>query len=238
MTAAAPEAHIGRTVREMLPQLADTVEPLHRTVLETGEPMLDVELSGVIPGARGASGHWLSSFYPVRGPDGAVLGVGVVVVDITEQKRTEDELRSARQELTDQLADLTKLLQLSGRLSASLELQPVLDEVLDAVVQLQNADMGVLRLYDAERDELYAAAVVGLPDEYIGKLGRVPARAGVWGKAFAERRPFVTQDVETDPDFADFRDAARTAGRAVRVVVDADAVDAVVVLLWTMAGNG
>src|SRR5207253_10428342 len=138
------------------------------------------EITGAVTGNRGFRGHWLSSYYPVRASGGTILGVGVVVVDITEQKRTEGELRSAREELTAQIADLTKLLQLSGRLSASLELQPVLDEVLDAVVQLQNADMGVLRLYDAERDELYAAAVVGLPDEYIGKLGRVPARAGVW----------------------------------------------------------
>jgi PAS domain S-box-containing protein len=212
MTAAAPEAHIGRTVRDMVPTLADSVEPLHRQVLETGEPVLDVEISGVIPGGRGTRGHWLSSYYPVRAPDGSILGVGVVVVDITEQKRTEGELRVARQELTDQLADLTKLLQLSGRLSASLELQPVLEEVLAAVVELQNAEMGVLRLYDPEREDLWIAASMGMPEEYLTTLNRVSARGGVWGRAFAERRPFVSADVDTDPTFENYRDAARRGG--------------------------
>src|SRR5207249_5612869 len=111
-----PAAHIGRTVREMLPTLADRIEPVHRKVLETGEPVLDVELAGR-PGAVEFEGHWLSSYYPVRSSDGTVIGVGVVVVDITEQKRTEDQLRTAREELTEQLRDLTKLLQLAGRLT-------------------------------------------------------------------------------------------------------------------------
>ena len=38
--------HIGRTLREIIPQLADQVERWYRKVLETGEPVTDVEVNG------------------------------------------------------------------------------------------------------------------------------------------------------------------------------------------------
>jgi len=212
MTAATAEAHLGRTVREMLPDLADIVEPLYRQVLETGKPVLDVEVTGETPARPGLKGAWVSSYYPVRGPRGDVTGVGDVVADISERKNTEDELRTVRAELTDQLEDLTKLLQLSGRLSTSLELQPVLEEVLTSVISVQGADAGVLRLYEPETDELVAAAHFGVGEDYLRALGRVPARAGVWGRAFADRRPFISEDVGTDPAFDGFSEPVRAGG--------------------------
>ena len=33
------EEHLGRTVREVLPGLADLIEPRYRRVIETGEPV-------------------------------------------------------------------------------------------------------------------------------------------------------------------------------------------------------
>jgi PAS domain S-box-containing protein len=38
-------------------------------------------------------GHWLASYYPVRTRDGRILGVGVVVIDVTEQRQA-DEVRA------------------------------------------------------------------------------------------------------------------------------------------------
>src|SRR5207245_4611930 len=99
-----------------------------------------------------------------------------------------------------------------SRLAANLELQPVLEEVLAALIELQGADAGVLRLHDPETDELYVVASEGMSEEYLAELGRVPARAGAWGRAFAKRRPCVSEDVETDPELAGFREAGRLAG--------------------------
>jgi GAF domain-containing protein len=133
-------------------------------------------------------------------------------MDITDQKETEEALRSTQEELTRQLEDVTRLLQLSARLSANLELKPVLEEVLVAVTSLQSADMGVLRLHDPETDELYVVASMGLPDEYVQAIERVPANVGVWGASFAERRPIIVEDVETDPVFEGFRKVALEVG--------------------------
>jgi PAS domain S-box-containing protein len=83
---------LGRTVREVLPELASTVEPLYRHVLDTGEPLLDLEVSGTTPGLGGSQGHWLVSYYPVWNRGGQVFMVGSVVVDITDRKRAEERM--------------------------------------------------------------------------------------------------------------------------------------------------
>ncbi|AKJ06719.1 PAS domain S-box-containing protein [Archangium gephyra] len=83
---------LGRTVREVIPELAPTVEPFYRHVLDTGEPLLDLEVSGTTPGLAGGQGHWLVSYYPVWNRWGQVFMVGAVVVDITDRKRAEERM--------------------------------------------------------------------------------------------------------------------------------------------------
>ena len=85
--------HLGKTVREVLPHLAPVAEPLLQKVLATGEPMLNVELSGETPSQPGVPRHWLESFFPILGKDGRPDGVGVIFVEITESKRAEAALR-------------------------------------------------------------------------------------------------------------------------------------------------
>ena len=88
-----PEKHIGHTVRELLPQIADLVEPLLRHVLETGEPVRDFELSGETPADPGVLRHWVEQFHPLRHEDGTVVGVNVVCIEVTEQRQADEEHR-------------------------------------------------------------------------------------------------------------------------------------------------
>jgi PAS domain S-box-containing protein len=91
MNGSDPQTFIGKTVREVVPHLADQLEPLLRRVLNTNEPLLDLEVIGSGPD-EGRS--WLEGFYPVRDARGVVLGVGVVVEEITARKR-ESQMREA-----------------------------------------------------------------------------------------------------------------------------------------------
>jgi signal transduction histidine kinase len=86
-------AHIGHTVRELLPEIAPIVEPMLRKVIESGEPVLDFEVTGKVASSPQEIQTWLSSYYPLRDPSGKVSGVGAVLVNITERKRAELELR-------------------------------------------------------------------------------------------------------------------------------------------------
>ena len=88
----------GRTIDDHLGQRVDAViggdlgAQVARDclkVIETGEPLLDLEVTGepVFPGRRRV---WLANYYPVRmGLGGEVTGVGTVVQEITERKRVE-----------------------------------------------------------------------------------------------------------------------------------------------------
>ena len=45
---------------------------------------------------RPVSRHWLASFYPVRTASGAVLGVGALMLEVSERKNLEEQLRQAQ----------------------------------------------------------------------------------------------------------------------------------------------
>ncbi len=98
--------HIGRTVRETVPHLADQVEPAFRRVLETGVPLLDVELVGSTVGEPGVERTWLESWYPQRDGRGEVVGVNVVAMEITERKRAESALKEGDARKDEFLATL------------------------------------------------------------------------------------------------------------------------------------
>jgi PAS domain S-box-containing protein len=89
------ETHIGRTLRDLLPDVASEVELLLRQVLETGQPVVDLELSDETSAKPGERRHWRSSFYPIQSQDGRTPGIGALVVDITERKRAEEALQES-----------------------------------------------------------------------------------------------------------------------------------------------
>ncbi|HVW90214.1 MAG TPA: GAF domain-containing protein, partial [Gaiellaceae bacterium] len=83
------EDHIGRTLAEVAPQVADVLVPLARRVIETGEPVLGLEMTAGTPKDPDTARHWSASYYPVVGPDGQCIGVGAVVMETTERRRAE-----------------------------------------------------------------------------------------------------------------------------------------------------
>lgn len=81
--------HLGRTVREVLPAEADTLEPLLGHILQTGEPLVDFQI-------HANDRSFLASYFPVRSPGGIVFGIGAVVTEITDTKPTEKNLEANR----------------------------------------------------------------------------------------------------------------------------------------------
>jgi PAS domain S-box-containing protein len=81
------EDQIGMTVAEVVPDVWSQMESVYRHVLESGEAVVNVEVERERGGDRGRP-YWLASYYPVS-IDEEVIGVGVVVVDITERHEAE-----------------------------------------------------------------------------------------------------------------------------------------------------
>jgi two-component system cell cycle sensor histidine kinase/response regulator CckA len=88
------EAHIGRRMPELLPELAESVAPLVARILETGEPVAFVELCTDDPRVPGRKAWFLGSGYPVR-VAGEIAGVGIVAAEITARKEMESALHES-----------------------------------------------------------------------------------------------------------------------------------------------
>ncbi len=85
----AVEAHLGKTIDEVLPDIAVGVVPQLRLVLQTGEPIIEGEVEAETPAHPGESRHYMHNYYPDKDKDGTVVGVSCVVYDITERMERE-----------------------------------------------------------------------------------------------------------------------------------------------------
>ena len=88
--------HLGLTVSEVIPELADQIVPALRKAIETGEPEANLEISGSNPADPETRATFLGSIYPLKLPDGKVHGLSVVVTDLTDRKRTEEALQQSQ----------------------------------------------------------------------------------------------------------------------------------------------
>lgn len=174
MNGAPPQAHIGRHVCDMLPDVGVRVSALLEQVFAGGQPVLDVEVTGATPARPGEQRTWLSSWYPLHGAAGKPVGAGLVAVEITDRKREEAERerllaaeRAARGVAENAQSRLALLAEAGTRLASSLEPETTLGNVARLVVP-GLADICVVDLLEDER--LRRAAVVVHDGERQGQL--------------------------------------------------------------------
>jgi diguanylate cyclase (GGDEF)-like protein/PAS domain S-box-containing protein len=87
------EAHIGRSMREIVPDLAEPLEKIMRPVLDIGTPVLDLEIRGRTRSQPEQDLVWLVNYFPMRDAAGRIVGLFGAVLDITLRKNVEEALR-------------------------------------------------------------------------------------------------------------------------------------------------
>ena len=98
MNGLTPEEHVGRSVTELVPGLSDDILAAVQHVMDTGVPLIDVEVRGETPAQPGVMRTWQCGWYPVHGENGRdVVGVGAVVTEITERVALLESERAARE---------------------------------------------------------------------------------------------------------------------------------------------
>jgi signal transduction histidine kinase len=100
------DQHIGRTVRQIIPSIADAVEAVCRELIATGKPRLNVEIRGETVAQPHFKKTWLNSYFPLKDVNGECVGINVVIQDLTDQKRLEERLRDADKRKDEFLAVL------------------------------------------------------------------------------------------------------------------------------------
>jgi PAS domain S-box-containing protein len=95
------DEHLGRNIHEVLgDQVAGRVRPIYERILATGEPVVDVAISDRLQARPGEERHWVASYYPVRDATAEIIGLGVVVVDVTENREAWRLAEAARERLS------------------------------------------------------------------------------------------------------------------------------------------
>ena len=102
------EDQIGRKVAEVVPALWPTLEPAYRQVIDSGEAVVNQEVSGPTAMDPGRIHYWLTNFNPVT-VGGDVIGIAVVVVDITERKQLEESHATLTQAVVSALSATVEL---------------------------------------------------------------------------------------------------------------------------------
>lgn len=85
-------AHFGQSIHDVLGEVAGKIEPLFRHVLATGESIVNVHLTGMLP-TRTEPGHWIENYFPLKDTRGRVNRLCSMVIEVTEQKKLEQSLR-------------------------------------------------------------------------------------------------------------------------------------------------
>ena len=199
------ESPVGRTVPELVPALWATLEPLFRRALD-GVPVQGVELGGRL-GQRRRAGDWLVSYLPLR-RGSEVVGVAVVVEDITERKAIERAL-AIRNNL---YAMLSRTHRAAARARSVEELYADACVIAVETGRFRFAWIGV-----PEGDRLAVVACAGTDNGYMTDLvisldEADPRSQGPTGRAARTGQSFVVNDLLASPIMALWHDAARRAG--------------------------
>ena len=109
--------HLGQTVGDVLPDVAQGVEEQLRQVITTGEPSEVETVEAPTPAQPGNGRTLRHNFYPVKSPDGTVVGVSCAVRDVTELGAAVADARHASdlQRIEEQLAQSVAALELANQ---------------------------------------------------------------------------------------------------------------------------
>ncbi|MEU2566173.1 SpoIIE family protein phosphatase [Streptomyces althioticus] len=123
----APDDHRGKGVHDYLPRgEAERVAATLRRVLETGESITDMHVTGFVPGSDERR-HWSVNLYRVHSGSGRPIGIAWLGIDITARRAAAREAAAARR-------NLALLNEAGARIGNSLDLETTARELLDVVV--------------------------------------------------------------------------------------------------------
>jgi signal transduction histidine kinase len=116
---------------------------------------------------------------------------------IVKARLLEESERRARQ-----LATLNNVAQ---NLSSTLDIDPLLKQILDSAVELLNCETGSLLTIDAETNEAVFSVVNGPVAEKLQGT-RIPMTEGLVGKSISERQPVVVNNVGRSDEWSENTD--------------------------------
>jgi two-component system CheB/CheR fusion protein len=150
---------------------------------------------------RGNDGRWYARrVLPYRTADDHIEGVVITFMDITDRKRAEDLAAPAHEAASADLKAMNSLHAASNLLIGAKDMQGVLQEILDAAVDLHTTDYGDVQLYEPTSRSLKIAVQRGFSREFSASWEAL-SFAGSSAppvRALREQRSLSVEDLERD----------------------------------------
>ena len=192
------EAHIGKRVHDLMPELAEAAEPEMRRVLETGQPRFNIEIVGQTPAQQNLKRSWLEQWLPLTDADGRVTGLSIVVEETTERKKMEAALQKARDNLEKQVeartADLRTTLSELNAMKEQLEVENIF---FRREVEVRHHPDHIIGKSDSLKYVLYRAEQVAPTNTTVLIIGETGTgkeliAAAIHNMSPRKKRPLIT----------------------------------------------
>jgi len=140
------EEAIGKSITLIIPQdrLGEEPEILRR--LQRGERVDHFET--IRQRKDGTLLHVSLTISPVRDPSGKIIGASKIARDVTDRRRAEEAIQALNAQLTADLSALERMQQLSTRLVQAGDYRVLLREIVEASVEIAQAEAGSIKLFE------------------------------------------------------------------------------------------
>jgi PAS domain S-box-containing protein len=105
------EDHIGKSIHDVIPEIAPAADVRIRHVMTTGLPLVDFVFEAATAALPHQRRTWRESVHPLYDRNEAMIGVTVVVEDITEQRRLAAALLDSQRREQRRTVELEGLMQ-------------------------------------------------------------------------------------------------------------------------------
>jgi len=138
--------HLGKTLRDILGDLADRLEPQLHHVISTRE-QINFEVSGTLP-TRREPGHWMPHYLPILDANGEVTRIGCIVVEITTQKKLEESAQHLGGKLRKEMGRLQMLMDVSTIIASNSNLTQVFPQASARIRRLLHHEYAGVELHE------------------------------------------------------------------------------------------
>ena len=150
--------HLGKSVRDVLGEFADFIEPALKRVLLTGEPVLDFEVSTTLPN-RTELGRWIANYFPIKDGTGQVQQIGALVVERTEAEAVEESSQELAKKPQPEKGRLDILREIDQALSCHKSPRRLFQIITACIGKVIPYDLAGTWLYEPENQVMRAAAL-------------------------------------------------------------------------------
>ena len=190
MNGVSADAHLGKSVREILGDIAELVEPQLKKIFETRQPVLNLEISFVLP-TRTEPGHWIAHYIPLKNAAGDVTQIGVVVVEITELKRLQESLRDVSETLRQEKKRQHVMMEVGRLLIAKSDVQQAFPQISAYLRRILRQEYAALAIHDEKSGQLLRQAIDFPLRKRPAPAAEINPVKDPRGKALLDREPQI-----------------------------------------------